>query len=95
MRPGGRINLFGWIKGTEATFNPSTWHGKGITIVNSSPSARLRDTFPAAIRLIRNGVIDLEPLVTHVVPIDEFPEFMEGAAAGRVEGYIKGVVTTA
>ena len=35
------------------------------------------------------------PLVTHVVPIDEFPEFMDGATTGRVEGYIKGVVTTA
>ena len=95
VRAGGRINLFGWIKGAEATFNPTTWHGKGITIVNSSPSARMRDPFPAAIRLIQNGVIDLKPLVTHVVPIDEFPEFMDGATTGRVEGYIKGVVTTA
>ena len=94
VRRGGRINLFGWIKGTEATFNPSTWHGKGITIVNSSPSARIRDPFPAAIRLIQNGVIDLRPLVTHVVPIDEFPQFMQGVTTGEVEGYIKGVVTT-
>ena len=83
VRAGGRINLFGWIKGAEATFNPTTWHGKGITIVNSSPSARVRDPFPAAIRLIQNGVID------------EFPAFMDGATTGRVEGYIKGVVTTA
>jgi len=95
VRRGGRINLFGWIKGAEATFNPSTWHGKGITIVNSSPSARVRDPFPAAIRLIQNGVIDLEPLVTHLVPIDDFPEFMKGVTSGEVEGYIKGVVTTA
>lgn len=95
VKRGGRINLFGWIKGTEATFNPSTWHGKGITIVNSSPSARVRDPFPAAIRLIQNGVIDLKPLVTHVVSIDEFPDFMRGVTTGEVDGYIKGVVTTA
>lgn len=95
VKRGGRINLFGWIKGAEATFNPSTWHGKGITIVNSSPSARVRDPFPAAIRLIQNGVIDLKPLVTHVVPIDEFPDFMHGVTTGEVDGYIKGVVTTA
>ena len=49
-RCGGRINLFGWIKGEEAHFNPSTWHLKGLSIVNSSPAARQRDTFPAAIR---------------------------------------------
>ncbi len=94
VRVGGRINLFGWIKGTSATFNPTAWHGKGITVVNSSPMAQIRDPFPPAIRLIQNGVIDLAPLVTHVIPIDQYPEFMKGVVKGEVEGYIKGVVTT-
>lgn len=94
VKVGGRINLFGWMKGTEATFNPTAWHGKGITVVNSSPMAQVRDPFPAAIRLIQNGVIDLKPLVTHVIPIDEYPEFMKGVVKGEVSGYIKGVVTT-
>ena len=39
VRRAGRINLFGWIKGTKATFNPSTWHGKAISLVNSSTCA--------------------------------------------------------
>ena len=43
-RRGGRINLFGWIKG-ERSFNPSLWHTRGLTIVNSAPAARLRDPF--------------------------------------------------
>ena len=55
VRPGGRINLFGWLKGETATFNPSIWHGKGITIVNSSPSAAIRDPFPPAIRLMEKA----------------------------------------
>ena len=93
VRRAGRINLFGWIKGTEATFNPSTWHGKAISIVNSSPAAQLRDPFPPAIRLIHNGIIDLKPLVTHVVDIDDYPSFMTGVTTGEVDGYIKGVVT--
>ena len=92
VRRAGRINLFGWIKGDSATFNPSTWHGKAISIVNSSPAAQLRDPFPPAIRLLENGVIDLKPLVTHVVPIDEYPAFMQGVTTGQVDGYIKGVV---
>ena len=93
VKRAGIINLFGWIKGTEATFNPSTWHGKAISIVNSSPGAQKRDPFPAAIRLIQNGLIDLKPLVTHVVPIEEYDTFMTGVTTGEVDDYIKGVVT--
>ena len=92
VRRAGRINLFGWIKGDRAVFNPSAWHGKAITLVNSSPAAQLRDPFPPAIRLLEKGVIDLKPLVTHVVPIDEYPSFMERVTRGEVDGYIKGVV---
>ena len=92
VRRAGRINLFGWIKGTQATFNPSTWHGKAISLVNSSPAAQLRDPFPPAIRLIDKGVIDLKPLVTHVVDIDDYPTFMAGVTSGEVDDYIKGVV---
>ena len=94
VKRAGLINLFGWIKGTQATFNPSTWHGKAISIVNSSPAAQKRDPFPAAIRLIHNGLIDLKPLVTHVVPIEEYDSFMRGVTTGEVPDYIKGVVTT-
>ena len=94
VKRAGLINLFGWIKGTSASFNPTTWHGKAISIVNSSPAAQLRDPFPVAIRLIQNGIIDLKPLVTHVVPIEEFPSFMGKATTGQVDGYIKGVIST-
>lgn len=92
VRPGGQLNLFGWIKGQSATFNPSIFHTRGITIVNSSPSGKLRDTFPAAIRLLRKGIVDLRPLVTHIVPIDEYPDFMGELTKGEIEGYVKGVV---
>ena len=93
VKRAGLINLFGWIKGTTAQFNPSTWHGKAISIVNSSPAAQMRDPFPPAIRLIDKGLIDLEPLVTHVVPIEEFADLMTGVTQGGVDGYIKGVVS--
>ena len=61
-------------------------------MVNSSPGAQLRDPFPPAIRLLEKGVIDLEPLVTHVVSLDEYPAFLAAVASGAVDGYIKGVV---
>ncbi len=92
VKRAGLINLFGWIKGDMAGFNPSLWHGKALTIVNSSPAAQLRDPFPPAIRLLDKGTIDLRPLVTHVIPITDYPVFMEGVTRGEIDGYIKGVV---
>ena len=92
VKRAGLINLFGWIKGDTAGFNPSVWHGKALTIVNSSPAAQLRDPFPPAIRLLDKGTIDLRPLVTHVIPIADYPVFMQGVTRGGVDGYIKGVV---
>jgi threonine dehydrogenase-like Zn-dependent dehydrogenase len=94
VKRGGLINLFGWIKGETAAFDPSAWHMKGLTIVNSSPSARLREVFPVAIDLIRTGLFDLRPLVTHIVTLEEYPGLMKRILAGD-KTYIKGVVRLA
>lgn len=91
VRRGGQINLFGWIKGTKATFDPSAWHMGGFTIVNSSPSAKLRDPFPPAVELIERGIVDLKPLVTHQVDLEAYPRLMKQILAGD-RSYIKGVV---
>lgn len=91
VKRGGLINLFGWIKGSHAQFDPTKWHLGGFTVVNSSPSSKLRDTFPPAIRLIHQGVIDLRPLVTHVAPLREYPTLMQKIVKGE-PSYVKGVV---
>jgi len=90
VRRGGRINLFGWIKG-GAEVPTDDWHVKGLTVVNSSPSSKLRDPYPPAIELIHKKIIELKPLITHVVKLEEYPELLRIAAAGD-PGYIKGVV---
>jgi threonine dehydrogenase-like Zn-dependent dehydrogenase len=92
VKRGGLINLFGWLKGQTATFDPTKWHLGGFTVVNSSPSARLRDPFPPAIRLMHRGVFNLKPLVTHCVPLAGYPALMQDAMRGDA-GYVKGVVT--
>lgn len=92
VKRGGLINLFGWLKGQSATFDPTKWHLGGFTVVNSAPSSRLRDPFPPAIRLIQQGIIDLRPLVTHVVPLTHYPALMEKIVQGDPR-YVKGVVT--
>lgn len=92
VRRGGLINLFGWIKGDQARFDPTAWHLGGFTVVNSSPAAQLRDPFPAAIRLIDQGIIDLRPLVTHVAALADYPALMQRIVQGD-PSYVKGVIT--
>jgi len=91
VRRGGMINLFGWIKGSQATFDPSAWHLGGLTVVNSGPAAKLRNPFPVAIDLIEREVVDLRPLVSHVVELDEYADLMERIIEGD-SSYLKGVV---
>jgi threonine dehydrogenase-like Zn-dependent dehydrogenase len=91
VRRGGLINLFGWIKGERATFDPTAWHLGGFTVVNSAPASQLRDPFPPAIRLLHQGIIDLRPLVTHVVPLAQYPALMQGILHGD-PSYVKGVI---
>ncbi len=92
VKRGGRINLFGWLKGQTASFDPTKWHLGGFTVVNSAPASKLRDTFEPAIRLIHKGIIDLKPLVTHTATLEDYPGLMAQIVAGD-ESYIKGVVT--
>lgn len=92
VKRGGRINLFGWLKGQKASFDPTKWHLGGFTVVNSAPASKLRDTFEPAIRLIHKGIIDLKPLVTHTATLEKYPDLMAQILAGD-ESYIKGVVT--
>ncbi len=92
VKRGGRINLFGWLKGQTASFDPTKWHLGGFTVVNSAPASKLRDTFEPAIRLIHKGIIDLKPLVTHTATLEDYPDLMVQILAGD-ESYIKGVVT--
>jgi threonine dehydrogenase-like Zn-dependent dehydrogenase len=91
VRRGGRINLFGWIHG-QATFSGDAWHGMGITVVCSSPSARIRDPFPVAIRLIADGLVDTQPVVTHVVPLEEADALMGAVTRKELPDYIKGII---
>jgi L-iditol 2-dehydrogenase len=90
VKDGGRLNLFGWNHGT-GSFPGDVWHMRGLTVVNSAPNSAERNPWPAAIRLLDRKLIDLEPLVSHVVSLDEYPSLLARAAT-RGSGYMKGVV---
>jgi len=91
VKNGGRLNLFGWNHGT-GQFPGDLWHMNGITVVNSAPNSAERNPWPAAIRLLERRLIDLEPLVSHVVTLDKYPDLLKQAS--RKDGsYMKGVVS--
>ena len=90
VRQGGHINLFGCIR-EEVTFNGSEWHGGAFNLVSSSPGAKIRDPFPPAIRFLERGIIDLKPLITHIVSLEDYPALLKKATDGD-GSYIKGVV---
>jgi threonine dehydrogenase-like Zn-dependent dehydrogenase len=88
---GGIINLFGWLKGEQAHFDPTKWHLGGFTVINSAPASGIRDVAPVAVDLIARGIIDMKPLVTDVVRLDDYPALMKSILSGKPD-YIKGVV---
>jgi threonine dehydrogenase-like Zn-dependent dehydrogenase len=90
VRNGGRLNLFGWNHGT-GNFPGDLWHMNGITVVNSAPNSAERDPWPSAIRMLQRRYIDLEPLVSHVVSLDQYPSLL-ASAASHDPMYLKGVV---
>jgi threonine dehydrogenase-like Zn-dependent dehydrogenase len=93
VRDGGRLNLFGWNHGT-GSFPGDLWHMRGLTVVNSAPNSAVRDTWPVAIRLLQRGLVDLQPLISHIVALESYPALLAEASAAR-DAYLKGVVKLA
>jgi threonine dehydrogenase-like Zn-dependent dehydrogenase len=91
VREGGQLSLFGWNHG-RPSFPGTDWHLGGFTVINSAPGAKIRDAFPAAIRMLERCFIDLKPLVTHVVPVTGYPSLLDRVVKGEEPDYIKGVV---
>ena len=52
---------------------------------------QVREPFPPAIRFLERGIIDLRPLVTHIVRLEDYPALLTEATSGD-SSYIKGVV---
>lgn len=68
VRRGGKIALLGLTGGQPAQIDVDrlTLDEVDLLGIRSSPNA-----YPAMISLMRSGVVDLKPLITHVYPIEE------------------------
>jgi 2-desacetyl-2-hydroxyethyl bacteriochlorophyllide A dehydrogenase len=77
---GGRVLLFGMNAQARTEVAQSRITREELTILGSYVG---QDVFPAAIRLLEQGRIPFDRLVTHRVSVDELPDTIQELRAGR------------
>ena len=71
-RFGGRIIPFGIYAALEGKLPFYELYFKELDIINTR--AALPSDFPASIKLVEEGKVDLAPFITHIYPLDELTE---------------------
>jgi L-iditol 2-dehydrogenase len=87
-RPGGKVIVAGIPSDDSMTMKAGTIRRKGLTI---KLVRRMKHTYPRAIHMVMNGLVDVKPLVTHVYPLDRIIEGYETAAM-YADGVLKAFV---
>lgn len=80
VRKAGRVVLFGINERARAEVAQARITRDELRLYGAFVG---QDVFPAAIRLLEQGRIDLEPLVTHRIQLGELPAAVEELRAGR------------
>jgi threonine dehydrogenase-like Zn-dependent dehydrogenase len=86
VRPGGTIVLFGIYTAGEGSLPFYQLYYKEPTII--SARAAMGDDFPESIDLVAKGRINLDPLVTQVLPVSELTQalgMLESDTDGRMK----------
>ena len=86
---GGRIVLFGQNQTARPPIHQYTITERSLTVLGSYVTTF---TFPTAIRLVETGALNLDPIVTHVLPLDRLTEGLDLLRSGAAT---KVVVTPA
>lgn len=89
LRPGGTLVCLGYWKADEVTLPGIRAMRKGLTI---RFVRRMKHTFPRAIELQRQGMVDLPGLITHEFPLKEVAEAFVRAEQ-RAPDILKAVIT--
>ena len=76
-KPGGRVILVGIPSENITTFTASTARRKGLTI---KLSRRMKFSYPRAMQLVEDGLIDVRSLVTDRYPLSEYEHAFQVAA---------------
>lgn len=89
----GKLVFGSWHR-HEKTFDGSSWHLNGLTVLNCAPNANahFREMIPATAALIKRGIYTPGKFVTHTAHYREAePVFLK--SIDKSDGYIKGVIT--
>lgn len=86
-RKGGKVVLFGVNKKARAQLAQCEITTKELTVYGTWLA---NATFPEAVRLLEDGVIDVQKLITHRISLDEIHSGLEKLAAGQA---VKIIVT--
>jgi L-iditol 2-dehydrogenase len=76
-RPGARVVLGGIPDGDRTSFQASLARRKGLTLVLVR---RMNEAYPRAIRLVKQGLVDVSSIVTHRYPLERVAEAFAVAA---------------
>jgi len=75
-RPGRQVILIGIPDDDRTVFPASVARRKGLTL---KLVRRMKHTYPRAIQMVQNGIVDVRSLVTHRFPLSEFKAAFETA----------------
>jgi threonine dehydrogenase-like Zn-dependent dehydrogenase len=90
---GGRLVVAGFHQDGPRTVDMQSWNWRGIDVINAherDPQAYVRG-LRDAVRLAVDGMLDLEALVTHRLPLSRLGDAFE-LARTRPHGFLKAVV---
>jgi L-iditol 2-dehydrogenase len=87
-RRGGKLLMIGIPREDEALFPGHAVRRKGLTI---KYVRRMKHTYPRAIQMVADGLIDVDSIVTHCYPIERVAEAYD-LVASRADGVMKVVV---
>ncbi len=79
-RPGGTVALIGIPSDDRTSFQASTARRKGLTI---KLVRRMKHTYPRAIAMVAAGLLEVESLVTHRFPLEQYQAAFAAAAQRR------------
>ena len=89
----GRLIVAGYHQDGPRTVNMQLWNWRGIDVVNAherDPEIYKRG-MEEGVRLLAEGGLDLEPLITHTFPLAEINRAF-ATSEERPEGFLKSVV---
>jgi L-iditol 2-dehydrogenase len=87
-RPGGKVVVVGIPSEDRMAMTASVVRRKGLTI---KMVRRMKHTYPRAIRLVAEGLVDVEALATHFFSLEEIEEAFE-LVAGYEDGVLRAMI---